>query len=157
MTGKDRKRIRDLFAMMGSANKKESETAKQKLDALLKRLGKTWNDLPELIQPEESARPRADDPRDNAPVSPFDEFVPADTVRGMLEQYVALDRHEYVAVALWIIHTHVYERFMVTPRLFLMSPVRNCGKTTLLDVASRLVARPELRQYYCGGDLSHCE
>jgi putative DNA primase/helicase len=61
----------------------------------------------------------------------------------MLEQYVALEPHEYVAVALWIIHTHVYERFMVTPRLLLNSPVRSCGKTTLLDVAGRLVARPE--------------
>ena len=32
---------------------------------------------------------------------------------------------------------------MVTPRLALRSPVANCGKTTLLDVLSRLVARPE--------------
>ena len=78
--------------------------------------------------------------------SPFDAAdapTPADTVRRMLEHYVTLDPHEYVAVALWIIHTHIYERFMVTPRLLLTSPVRSCGKTTLLDVIGRLVARPE--------------
>jgi hypothetical protein len=46
-------------------------------------------------------------------------------------------------VALWVIHTHVYDRYMVTPRLLLTSPVRNCGKTTLLDVIGRLAARPQ--------------
>ena len=70
-------------------------------------------------------------------------MTPADTVRAMLEDYVALEPHEYIAVALWIIHTHVYDRFMVTPRLLLTSPVRNCGKTTVLDVISRLAARAE--------------
>src|SRR5262249_27622989 len=84
--------------------------------------------------------------RDAAPSDPFDlpgAPTPADTVRAMVEDYVALDPHEYVAVALWAIHTHFYDQFMVTPRLLLRSPVRNCGKTTLLDVMSRLVARPE--------------
>ena len=52
----------------------------------------------------------------------------------MLEEYVALRPHEYIAVALWALHTHVYDRFMVTPRLALRSPVADCGKTTLLDV-----------------------
>ena len=61
----------------------------------------------------------------------------------MLEDYVALESHEYIAGALWAIHTHVHERFMVTPRLLSTSPVRNCGKTTLLDILSQLVARPE--------------
>jgi putative DNA primase/helicase len=31
---------------------------------------------------------------------------------------------------------------MVTPRLLLTSPVRSCGKTTLLDVSKHMVARP---------------
>ena len=50
--------------------------------------------------------------------------------------------HEYVAVALWALHRHVYDCFMVTPRLALRSPVADCGKTTLLDILSRLTARP---------------
>jgi hypothetical protein len=64
-------------------------------------------------------------------------------VHFMLEQYVVLQPHQYLAVALWALHTHVYNRFMVTPRLALQSPVADCGKTTLLDVLSRLTARPE--------------
>jgi Protein of unknown function (DUF3631) len=50
--------------------------------------------------------------------------------------------HEYVAVALWALHTLVFEQFGVTPRLALVSPVRGCGKTVLLDVLQCLVPRP---------------
>jgi hypothetical protein len=147
ISNKDRKRLRDLHARMCSSNSGERDVAWRKLDALLRRLGKTWNDLAELLHEEKtaSASPQPD-PRDTGPAEhPFDQPgapTPADTVRRMLERHVALTEHEYVAVALWIIHTHVYDQFMVTPRLVLTSPVRNCGKTTLLDVASRLVARP---------------
>jgi hypothetical protein len=141
---KDRKRIRDLHARMGSSNDGERNAAWHKLDALLKRLGKTWNDLPKLLHDETTASASQSDPRDTVPSEhPFDTYTPFETVRGMLEKYVMLEPHEYVAVTLWIIHTHVYDRFMVKPRLLLTSPVRNCGKTTLLDVISRLVARAE--------------
>jgi hypothetical protein len=37
-----------LHASMGSDNKNEQETARAKLDELLARNKKTWNDLPEL-------------------------------------------------------------------------------------------------------------
>ena len=30
----------------------------------------------------------------------------------LLEDYVALQPHQYVAVALWALHTHVFDRFM---------------------------------------------
>ena len=43
----------------------------------------------------------------------------------MLKRYVMLEPHEYVAVTLWIhSDTHTYDRFMVTPRLLLSSPVK---------------------------------
>jgi Protein of unknown function (DUF3631) len=142
---KDRKRLRDLHARMCSDNSGERDAAWRKLDALLKRLGKSWNDLPELLHDETNASAPRTDPRDADQSAPNvgANITPADTVRYMLEEYVALDEHEYVAVALWIIHTHVFDKFMVTPRLLLTSPVRNCGKTTLLDVCNSLVARAE--------------
>jgi len=141
-----RDRIRALHALaMGSPHEGERENARRKLEALLKRLGKTWNDLPELLRPDDVAAQPAPDPRDSGP-HPFDRAdapTPADTVRAMLESYLSLAPHEYVAVTLWIVHTHIFDAFMVTPRLLLSSPVRGCGKTTLLDVAERLVARAE--------------
>src|SRR5262245_10126388 len=140
---KDRKRVRDLFAMLGSSNLQEQATARRKLDALLKRLGKTWNDLPELLHAQASA-PRSD-PRDAGPVPDMPGNVfPPDLVRHAVEQHVALATpHDYVAVTLWILHTHVFDKFMVSPRLVLTSPVRGCGKTTLLDIYSLLVAGGE--------------
>jgi len=46
-------------------------------------------------------------------------------------------------MALWIVHTHVYSRFIVTPRVALTSPVRGCGKTSALSLISSLAAKAE--------------
>ena len=50
--------------------------------------------------------------------------------------------HQFVAVSLWIAHTFVHQRFTVTPRLMVTSPVRGCGKTTLLDLLEAMCVRP---------------
>src|SRR2546423_9126729 len=122
---KERRRIRALHALLGSPNEGERETARRKLEALLRRLNKNWNDLPELLRPDDTPSQPAADPRDGGshPFDRPDAPTPADTVRNMLETYIRLEPHEYVAVTLWIVHTHVYDRFMVTPRLLLSSPV----------------------------------
>src|SRR5262249_136244 len=131
--------------MLGAPHEGERETARRKLEALLKRLGKTWNDLPELLRPDYHTG--VVDPRDDPPngTHPFDDpsYTPCSLIDGMISKYVALEPHQCIAVALWIIHTHVYDRFMMTPRLVLTSPVRGCGKSTLLDVIRCLVAKPE--------------
>jgi hypothetical protein len=112
--------------------------ARSAIDDLLARHRKNWNDLADALcysAPAAWARdPSADDPT---------RVNPLELVYHLLEDYVALQPHEYVAVALWALHSHIYDRFMVTPRLALRSPVADCGKTTLLDILSRLVARPE--------------
>jgi hypothetical protein len=56
--------------------------------------------------------------------------------------YVALDRDQLVVSTLWAAHTHVYHRYMCSPRLAVCGPMPNLGKTTVLDVLSRLVRRP---------------
>jgi hypothetical protein len=62
-------------------------------------------------------------------------------VSTVLVKYISLEVHQFVAVTLWILHTHVYEYFMISPRLIVTSPIRGCGKTTLLDIAEQLTAR----------------
>ncbi len=32
-------------------------------------------------------------------------------IEGMLRRYMQLKDHEYVAVSLWVVHTHIYDRF----------------------------------------------
>jgi hypothetical protein len=61
----------------------------------------------------------------------------------MLQDYVVLGEQQYIAVTLWTIHTHIFEQFMVTPRLVVDSPTSICGKSVLLDVLNRLAARSE--------------
>jgi hypothetical protein len=47
-----------------------------------------------------------------------------------------------LAIALWVLHTYIYDQYNITPRLALLSPVFGCGKTTLLVLLEQLVANP---------------
>jgi Protein of unknown function (DUF3631) len=124
------KRIRDLHALMGSSNAEERERAREKLEALLRKHGKTWNDLPELLQQEQGSAGPSHDPRDDVPASAGSGVKALDVVHHLLQAYVEMKPHEYI------------DRFTHSPRLALLSPVRGCGKTVLLDVLSNLVPRP---------------
>src|ERR1039458_7685305 len=55
-------------------------------------------------------------------------------VRAFLTDYVVF-QHEYdsVAVTLWIIHTHLIEHFVTTPRLVIRGPDKQCGKSRLME------------------------
>jgi hypothetical protein len=50
VTDKDRRRLEQLFNMLGSANVNEREAARQKIDELLTKHRKTWNDVLDLLQ-----------------------------------------------------------------------------------------------------------
>jgi putative DNA primase/helicase len=58
-----------------------------------------------------------------------------------ISKYVVMDEHFRVTGALWAVHTYLLDCFMISPRLGITAPVKGCGKTTLLDVLSRLVFR----------------
>lgn len=59
-----------------------------------------------------------------------------------IRRHVILDEAKAISVALWIAHTWVYERFQHTPRLSVTSPIKRCGKSTLLDILRALSCRP---------------
>jgi len=69
-------------------------------------------------------------------------FTLVDDLEAALSKYLALEDDAAVAMALWVVHTHAFDAAHVTPRLALTSPEKRCGKTTALDVLSRLVAKP---------------
>src|SRR5215831_18923569 len=143
-------RFADFFRLWidSAAKQNERDEAKKQMNAWLKRHGKVDSDIPAILAQaaaDDAAAappPPPSDPRDAAPAEPID---PHETVLSLVcsafKTYLALDSHEYVAMALWAMHTHVFDRYMVTPRLLLTSPVRGCGKSVGLDVLSRLVAR----------------
>ena len=128
---------RDIIGL-GSSNPGERIKARRNIADLLARHRKNWNDLVDALCAASleawacNPSTEADPPRVN----------PLELVHHLFGEYVVLKPHEYIAVALWALHTHIYDRFMVTPRLALRSPTADCGKTTLLDILSRLTARP---------------
>ncbi len=82
----------------------------------------------------------------------FAELVPArgcvdggkllDALTGEVRRYIIIDPDYAQMVALWTLHTYVFQQFDVTPRLPITSPDKRCGKTRLLDLLERLVHRP---------------
>jgi hypothetical protein len=76
-----------------------------------------------------------------------DELPGAELLDDLMElvlQYVVLKKHEARAIALWIVHTHAFDLFAISPRLKIQSPEPGCGKTTLLDVLRYTVLNPML-------------
>jgi hypothetical protein len=143
MTKKVRKRLAQLFALFGSDNVHEREAARTKLDEILRKHRKNWNDLVQLLQTgsSDAGWNVFDDDQQTDMAEPVKGVCALELVLYVLEQYVDMKPHEYIGWALWILHTHVYVRFMVTPRLAVTSPVRGCGKTIALAVTEVLSAR----------------
>src|SRR5262249_31313360 len=65
-----------------------------------------------------------------------------DEIATAIRRYVVMPDHDRDICALWSVHGYLIDCFPVSPRLAIRSPTKRCGKTTLLDVLSRLVARP---------------
>ena len=57
----------------------------------------------------------------------------------LIEEHISTTAAERLAIALWILHCWVFERFTITPRLALISPVRGCGKTITLSLIELLI------------------
>jgi hypothetical protein len=129
---------------LGSHDAGERESSRQWLNDLLIRCRKTWNDLADLLLSPTSPS-WADRTTHSTPPPGFDgsDFAVVDLVHRIVEWYVWLAPTQRVAVTLWILHAHVYGRFQVTPRLALVSPVRACGKTVLVELVEALVPKPE--------------
>jgi hypothetical protein len=74
--------------------------------------------------------------------SPVDGAALLDNIAEALARYVIMSEPARYTAALWIAHTYLLDCFGITPRLAVRSPMKRCGKTTMLDVISRLVLRP---------------
>src|SRR5262245_2124785 len=150
------KRIRGLFRLIGSPNANEAKVAHEKLLKLLADYSLTWNDITYCVAAadEDDARAKgasygpassASSASSSARATPQKD-KPAvnvlDLVDRLVEKHIAVTPDQRMASALWILHTHVFGRFQITPRLALVSPVRGCGKTTLLIQLEQLCADP---------------
>src|SRR4051794_9882250 len=122
-------RIRKLYAKLDDSNNHTAEIARLKLQKLMSEHGLKWSDLHELLAAAEAAshQTNAAPPTNNAPHTDGPQVNVLDLTLRLLELHVGLAEEQRMAVALWVLHSHVFDRFPVSPRLVLTSPVRGCG------------------------------
>ena len=75
---------------------------------------------------------------------PVDGKTLLDEVARELRRFLVLPLWGPETLALWILHTYAFLLRDVSTYLGIESPEKQCGKTTLLTVLSRLVNRPEI-------------
>ena len=62
---------------------------------------------------------------------------------GTIAKHIDAPAHYIVGLALWALHTHVYSTYSKTPRLAILSPVPNCGKSTVLEILAAMAWNPK--------------
>jgi hypothetical protein len=154
--------FRDLFnRFIAGSTEHERAEGEKKMDAWLKRHGKTRIDAPKVLAQaaaDDAAQqppPPPSDPRD-AQKHPFEDprFTPAGLVLAVTEKYLTMTRHVATIYSLWICFTHVYTQFRIAPRLALVSELPKSGKTVTVDVAKCLVLRPNPEDYCTAAALA---
>lgn len=64
-----------------------------------------------------------------------------DGITRATRRYLALPEGGAELLALWAVHTHCFRQFPHSPRLCITAPEKGCGKTRVLDILERLVAK----------------
>lgn len=64
-----------------------------------------------------------------------------DQVEKLLLRFAILPDGASVAIPLWLLHTYLIPHLTFTPRLAVLSPVKRCGKSTLLNLLQELAEK----------------
>jgi hypothetical protein len=145
------RRILSLFEMSERASrddadehtKNEAANAVVALLRLLAKYGLTIGDIPELQTRHEQAQAAAKTTASTASAPNRNQPTALELTHHILQGYIDVQPHEYVAIALWILHTHVFDHFQISPRLAPLSPDAGCGKSKTLQLIAKLAANPE--------------
>jgi hypothetical protein len=72
-----------------------------------------------------------------------EEFDPIEIVLTLFEMArIKLTPEQEIVVALWVLHTYVYNHYLHTPRLLFRSYGPGCGKTALMSLLAQIVDGP---------------
>jgi hypothetical protein len=112
----------------------EADNAKDKIIRILGKYGKSWFDLQQAI---DDLTKEIDDLK--AKIDPG----LLELIEDLIDRYIYIPDMERTATALWILHTHVFSQFNVTPRLVILAPTFGWGKTALLEIVQNLVPWPK--------------
>jgi putative DNA primase/helicase len=69
------------------------------------------------------------------------------------ERFITLPPHAATALALWVIHTFAHDAAYCSPVLAITSPMKRCGKTSLLIVLGSLVHRRQFTSNLTPGGM----
>ena len=107
--------------------------------------------LDKLVQAERlRLNPDADDGKQGHAISfsepepwpePMDGAALLNGIASAIRSHVVMSDHCRDTTTLWTLHAYLIDRFLVSPRLGVRSPIKQCGKTTLFDVLARLTPR----------------
>jgi hypothetical protein len=64
-------------------------------------------------------------------------------VCGVFARHIDAKPHHIVGLSSWALHTHIYRQYGKSPRLAILSPIPNCGKSTVLNILHSMVSNPE--------------
>jgi len=116
---KDREALEKLHKLYkGTTFKGEIDGAKEAILKILGKYGLQWDDLQAVIEP-----------------------CVLDIVDELIDMFIWTPPRERMAAALWVLHSHVYKQFNVTPRLAILSTDYDSGKTSLMELIQYLVPR----------------
>jgi hypothetical protein len=73
----------------------------------------------------------------------------ASALAATLKRFVVLSDASADAIALWVLHTWLVDKFTISPRLAITSPTKGCGKTTVLRFLNQIVRRPKRPWLMC--------
>lgn len=73
---------------------------------------------------------------------PIDAAELLDRIAAAIRRFVVASDAQLYVLALWIVHTHAIDAADSTPYLSIKSPEKRSGKSRLLEVLAKLVARP---------------
>jgi putative DNA primase/helicase len=124
--------IARLAALDSMAYDRERQAVAERLGVRVTTLDLRVDDTrpkPDAAQGRNVALPEADPWPDPVPAAPM-----LDRLAQIVRRHVILSPAAADCTALWIAHTWVADRFQHSPRLSITSPVKRCGKSTLLDV-----------------------
>jgi hypothetical protein len=122
---------RDLDSMLRNAGRRAAQISASIRDDLTNQVGEAEGNGDEL--PFDVPEPWP---------TPVDGITVANEVTGLLGMHVVFqsDHHRH-ALTLWVIGTYLMDEWRLWPKVLIQSPVKRCGKSTLIEVLEACVYR----------------
>jgi hypothetical protein len=135
--------LRKLYAAMMGGDAAAAEKAREQIKKMLKEHGYDFHDLPTLLAGKGESKPtEADTFGDEASDVP-NVPSPFDLIEEIRREYIWVTDDESLLVALWVLNTYTFDRFLHSPRLGIVSPFPGLGKTNFLTFLRLLVRKAE--------------